>query len=94
MAVLGFEYFNPIIFGPGFFDEDFEKILQAMPDDGWQHQSSRNMMKTLQLQCNQNIRQEDQLVKLRVVLDELDRRRNLNWRTTFPWLVKELEYVV
>jgi hypothetical protein len=27
-------------------------------------------------------------------LDEIDRRRNLNWRTTFPWLVKELDNVV
>ena len=94
MAVVNYQYFNPSIFGPGFFDEDFEKILQVMPNDEWQHQNSRNMMKTLQLQCNQNIRQEDQLIKLRVVLDELDRRRNLNWRVTFPWLVKELEHVV
>jgi organic radical activating enzyme len=94
MAVVNNQYFNPSIFGPGFFDEDFEKILRVMPDDEWQHQNSRNMMKTLQLQCNQNIRQEDQLIKLRIVLDELDRRRNLNWRVTFPWLVKELEHVV
>jgi organic radical activating enzyme len=94
MAVVNNQYFNPNIFGPGFFDEDFEKILQVMPDDEWQHQNSRNMMKTLQLQCNQNTRQEDQLIKLRVVLDELDRRRNLNWRVTFPWLVKELDHVV
>ena len=94
MAVVNNQHFNPSIFGPGFFDEDFEKILQLMPNDEWQHQNSRNMMKTLQLQCNQTARQEDQLVKLRVVLDELDRRRNLNWRVTFPWLVKELEHVV
>ena len=94
MAVVNNQYFNPIIFGPGFFDEDFEKILQVMPDDEWQHQNSRAMMKTLQLQCNQNVRQQDQLIKLRVVLDELDRRRNLSWRATFPWLVKELEHVV
>ena len=65
-----------------------------MPNDTWQHKYSRELMKTLQLQCNQTQRQPDQLIKLRVVLDELDRRRQLNWRTTFPWLVKELEHVV
>jgi pyruvate-formate lyase-activating enzyme len=27
-------------------------------------------------------------------LNEIDRRRNLNWRDTFPWLVKEFEHVV
>jgi organic radical activating enzyme len=94
MVVVNNQYFNPTIFGPGFFDQDFEKILTAMPDDTWQHQNSRNLMKTLQLQCNQSVRQEDQLIKLRVVLDELDWRRNLNWKETFPWLVKELEHVV
>jgi hypothetical protein len=29
-----------------------------------------------------------------VFLDEIDRRRNLDWRSTFPWLMKELENVV
>lgn len=94
MAVVNNQYFNPEIFGPGFFDKDFEQILETMPDDTWQHKNSRELMKTLQLQCKQGQRQPDQLIKLRVVLDELDRRRQLNWRTTFPWLVKELEHVV
>ena len=94
MAVVDNRYFNPAIFGPGFFDQDFEQILDVMPDDTWQHKNSRELMKTLQLQCNQSPRQPEQLTKLRVVLDELDRRRNLNWRETFPWLVKELEHVV
>lgn len=94
MAVINNQYFNPEIFGPGFFDNDFDEILKTMPDDTWQHKNSRELMKTLQLQCNQSARQPEQLTKLRVVLDELDRRRNLNWRETFPWLVKELEHVV
>jgi len=94
MAVVDNQYFNPAIFGPGFFDADFEQILDNMPDDTWQHKTSRELMKTLQLQCNQSQRQPDQLIKLRTVLDELDRRRQLNWQTTFPWLVKELEHVV
>jgi pyruvate-formate lyase-activating enzyme len=93
-AVINIDYFNPAIFGPGVFDQDFEQILKVMPDDTWQHQNSRELMKTLQLQCSQSTRQPDQLMKLKVMLDEMDRRRNLNWRVTFPWLVKELENVV
>lgn len=94
MAVVNVPHFNPGIFGPGFFDKDFDEILKVMPNDTWTDQYSRQMMQTLQMQCNQTERQPDQLIKLRVVLDELDRRRNLNWRVTFPWLVKELEHVV
>lgn len=93
-AVLDVLYFHPTIFGAGFFDKDFNKILSVMPDENWPQQYSRQMMKTLQMQCNQSERQPDQLINLRVVLDELDRRRNLNWRNTFPWLEKELEHVV
>ena len=93
-AVVDVSYFNPVIFGAGFFDEDFDKILNAMPDETQTQQYSRQMMKTLQMQCNQTERQFDQLIKLKVALDELDRRRNLNWRTVFPWLEKELEHVV
>jgi hypothetical protein len=93
-AVVDVSYFNPVIFGTGFFDEDFDKILNAMPDETQTQQYSRQMMKTLQMQCNQTERQFDQLIKLKVALDELDRRRNLNWRTVFPWLEKELEHVV
>jgi pyruvate-formate lyase-activating enzyme len=93
-AVVDISYFNPVIFGAGFFDKDFDKILNAMPNDTWPQQYSRQMMKTLQTQCNQTERQVDQLDKLKVALDELDRRRNLNWRTTFPWLEKEFEHVV
>jgi pyruvate-formate lyase-activating enzyme len=94
MAVQDPFYFNPTIFGPGVFDTDFEEILKIMPNDTQQQHLSRQLMHSLQLQCAQSVRQPTQLVKLRVVLDELDRRRNLNWQVTFPWLVKELEHVV
>lgn len=94
MAVQDLFYFNPTIFGPGVFDTDFEEILKIMPINTPQQQLSRQLMHSLQLQCAQSIRQPTQLVQLRTVLNELDRRRNLNWRITFPWLEKELEHVV
>jgi enamine deaminase RidA (YjgF/YER057c/UK114 family) len=94
MAVVNNQYFNPTIFGSGFFDSDFDKILEIMPVDTPVNQYSRELMKTLQLQCSQAAKQPTQLVKLRTVLDELDRRRNISWRKTFPWLEKELDHVV
>lgn len=84
----------PGIFGPGFFDQDFEKILVEMPDDTWQHQHAKEMMKGLQLEFNSSQKNNQQLENLKIFLDEIDRRRNLNWKQVFPWLEKELENVV
>jgi hypothetical protein len=84
----------PGIFGAGFFDEDFERILAEMSNDSWQHTNARNMMMGLQSEFNSHQRDNAELSKLHTFLNEIDRRRNLNWRTTFPWLEKELENVV
>lgn len=84
----------PGIFGPGFFDKDFERILSEMPDDTWQHKNAREMMLGLQLEFNSHERDKVELLKLKTFLTEIDRRRNLDWQKTFPWLVKELENVV
>ena len=48
----------------------------------------------VQAQINNSQRNTAELNKLRLYLDEIDRRRNVNWRTTFPWIVKELDNVV
>ena len=84
----------PGIFGPGFFDKDFENILAEMPNDTWQHVNARNMMLGLQAEFNSHQRDDKELLKLHTFLNEIDRRRNLNWRKTFPWLETELTNVV
>ena len=35
---------HPGIFGSGFFDKDFKKILSVMPNDTWQHKNAYSMM--------------------------------------------------
>lgn len=84
----------PGIFGAGFFDKDFENILSEMPSDTWQHKNAQEMMLGLQAEFNSHPRNENELSKLHTFLNEIDRRRNLSWKTTFPWLEKELENVV
>ena len=94
MACVNRSHLYPGIFGPGFFDEDFDRILSIMPNDTWQHQKARGMMQGLQLEFNGYHRNNQELLKLKTFLDEIDRRRNLNWKQTFLWLEKELEHVV
>ena len=94
MSCVNVSQLHPGIFGPGFFDQDFEHILSVMPNDTWQHQNAYKLMQGLQLEFNSHPRNNRELLKLKTFLDEIDRRRNLNWKQTFPWLVKELTDVV
>jgi hypothetical protein len=94
MACVNRSHLYPGIFGAGFFDKDFENILQEMPNDSWQHTNARNMMLGLQTEFNAHQRDNNELLKLRTFLNEIDRRRKLDWHKTFPWLTKELEHVV
>jgi hypothetical protein len=93
-TVMTYDFLHPEIFGPGFFDQDFEKILNNMPTDTWQQQQAKKYMQGIQLQINSGQQSQEKINQLVVFLDEIDRRRNLNWKKTFPWLVKELENVV
>lgn len=85
---------HPEIFGPLFFDNDFVEIFNNMPNNTWQQKKARKYMQGIQLQLNSASRDQQKINQLGIFLDEIDRRRNLNWKETFPWLVKELEHVV
>jgi organic radical activating enzyme len=94
MACVNRSQLYPGIFGAGFFDADFKNILSEMPNDTWQHTHAYNMMLGLQSEFDSHQRNDTELSKLHTFLNEIDRRRNLDWKKTFPWLVKELENVV
>ena len=68
-------------------DKEFEIILKSMHGDV-------NYMQGIQGQINSQARSQDKIDQLAIFLDEIDRRRNLNWRQTFPWLTKEVSHVV
>jgi|APFre7841882793_1041355.scaffolds.fasta_scaffold04214_2 pyruvate-formate lyase-activating enzyme len=93
-VVMTHNFLHPEIFGPGFFDSDFEKILNNMPENTWQQQQAKKYMQGIHLQINSSQQNQEKINQLVVFLDEIDRRRNLNWKETFPWLVKEIKNVV
>lgn len=88
------EFLHPGIFGTGFFDKDFESILAVMPTNTWDEQEAAKYMQGIWLELNDKPRDQTKINQLSVFLDEIDRRRNLNWRHTFPWLEKEIHNVV
>lgn len=86
-------YMNPDIFGPDMFSEHFDRILELMPEHTWQQQEAKKYMNGVRLQIASAKKNSIEIKKLLTYLNELDRRRNTNWRETFPWLIGELDVV-
>jgi len=87
-------YLMPQIMGPTVFNDDFETILKLMPNTTDQDRRSLSYMAGIQKQIAESIPDQLEKDKLKIFLDEKDRRRNTEWRKIFPWLEKEIEHVV
>ena len=87
-------HLDPGIFGAGFFDKDLDLVLREMPQDTWQHKHAWSLMSGLKSEFNTHQRNTEQIENLLHFLNEIDRRRGLNWRTSFPWLIEEFKHVV
>jgi hypothetical protein len=85
--ITGQHYLHPEIFPYEFWANDFDKIFSAMP----QHTVAQleaiprmqGMQKQLQAQTTYNTQE---ISSLHTYLDELDRRRETNWRELFSYL--------
>ena len=93
-TVMTHDFLHPGIFGAQFFNNDFETILSCMPADTWQQKEAIKYMQGIQKELNSCTRDQKKINQLGIFLDEIDRRRKLNWRNTFPWLEKEITHVV
>jgi hypothetical protein len=80
------QYDDPYIFGPGVFDNDFEKILQAMPKNNSVQQGYYHAMEGIANKQKKSLRSNRRIEILKTYLDTLDLRRKTNWRTQFGWL--------
>jgi hypothetical protein len=77
---------HPRSFGAGVFDDDFEKILQIMPTDTENQRTARQQMMGLCKMISESPPDWEKIQNLKLFLDELDRRRQTDWKTVFPWL--------
>lgn len=88
------DFLHPKIFGSDFFDKDFENIYNEMLVDTSQQQQAVKYMQGIHKELQSHSRNQEKIDQLATFLDEMDRRRKLNWRETFPWLEKETSHVV
>lgn len=87
-------YLMPHILGPEVFDQDFDKIISLMPEHNKQDRMARSYMLGIRDHISANRPNQQEKNRLKIFLDEKDRRRNTNWREIFPWLAKEIDHVV
>ena len=76
----------PDIFGAGVFDQDFERVLAAMPTDKPGSLDAHEHMAGIMRQIQAGPRDPDRIEDLKVYLTEIDRRRGTRWQELFPWL--------
>ena len=81
-------YMHPMILGPEEFEEDFKTILSLMEADTWRGEEAKKYMEGIVATIQNSIYNKEETVKLLTFMDEIDRRRNTNWRELFPWLEK------
>ena len=77
---------NPYMFGPGVFDQEFDKILSLMPSVTENQKGQKEMMTSIAQQQKQSVRNYSKIKQLTQYLDALDQRRNTNWRALYSWL--------
>jgi len=89
-----YDFLHPKIFGADFFKNDIECIINSMPEDTWSESDARKYLQGIADYLTTCTRDQQAINQLAVYLTELDRRRGTNWRSTFPWLVKEVTDVL
>jgi protoporphyrinogen oxidase len=76
----------PDIFGPGVFERDFERLLDAMRERNPSEVSAKEHMRGIIKQVLHAPKNQDRINDLKVYLSEIDRRRGTDWTQLFPWL--------
>jgi hypothetical protein len=85
-SVNGPEYLFIDMFGDVFRD-DFNRAIDLMPDILPEHQSVRNYLIGMRNQSGHTGINLTKIEKLYIILEQLDQRRNTDWRSVYPWLV-------
>jgi hypothetical protein len=78
---------DPMIFGPGVFEESLDRTIDLMPDQTEMQKDIKKHMAAIRQKIFMQERKDHKIKKLKDFLTELDRRRSTDWRRIFPWLL-------
>lgn len=79
----------PDIFDKELFQDDFDKVIALMPTENEFQQHSKEHMIGIAKQVAATSKDRDKVDTLKEYLDEMDSRRNTNWKEVFPWLIDQ-----
>jgi organic radical activating enzyme len=82
-------HMKPDIFGPEVFRDDIARILDVMPEDNEQQINIKEHFKGIAAKIMSRPKNPEAIENLKIYLDEIDRRRNTNWKILFPWLLDQ-----
>ena len=89
MTVQPPEVLRPDIFPENFFAEDFQTIISLFPEDTEYQRQSKDHMIGIAKQIAATPKDIEKIETLKIYLNEIDRRRNTNWKELFPWLLQK-----
>lgn len=79
----GHDHLHIGIFPDGFFNECFNQMAEEVT-----FEPSKKQLLGFKKLANSKPYRPDLVLKLKKYLDVMDKRRNMDWKETFPWLVK------
>jgi organic radical activating enzyme len=82
---------TPFMFGKEVFAKDFDLTLSLLDKKSDFHAGIYQSLESIANTINNSNKDLDKINTLKMYLDQLDQRRNTNWRTTFPWLDQSFE---
>lgn len=77
---------SPYIFPGSVFLKEFNQVLELMPEETETQRGQKVLMQGIADMSQQQTGDPEKIIALKGYLDQLDARRNTNWRSTFPWL--------
>lgn len=72
-------------------EKDFQRAIELMPEDNSEQISVKKYLQGIASESSSKGINIEEILKLKTFLDELDRRRETDWRQVFPWLVPVID---
>ncbi len=82
---------SPIAFDYSEYRSYFSELETSLENINFEEEITKKLIQGFSAKLSKNIENKQMQKNLIEYLEEIDQRRNLNWKTTFPWLKK---YVV
>jgi hypothetical protein len=86
--LMGPPFMHAGIFPSGFFDAEFEEIVSLLPSRNPWETANVEYMHGIWKRVNATPYNAELIASLKGFLDEMDHRRQTNWRNVFPWLTR------